>query len=120
MTPCSQKELAGLVQQVSNLLALDQASLTSGFAVFKDGELFDHGKFTFDDDDIAERLVKIRKKVIELIEKYDINEVAFEDIQMQNNVNNVQTFKVLSEVYGVILELLHEIKMKYIIVSSNT
>ena len=40
---------------------------------------------------------------------------------MQGNVaNNVQTFKVLSEVYGVILETLEEIKVKYYIVSSNT
>ncbi len=105
---------------MSNLLALDQASLTSGYAIFKDGNLTDYGKFTFDDDDIAERLVKIRKKVLDLISANDINEVAFEDIQMQNNVNNVQTFKILSEVYGVILETLHEHKMKYTVVSSNT
>ena len=105
---------------MANLLALDQASLTSGFAVFKDDELFDYGKFTFSDNDIAERLVKIRNKVIELIDKYDINKVAFEDIQMQNSTNNVQTFKVLAEVYGVILELLQEKKIDYVIISSNT
>lgn len=105
---------------MANLLALDQASLTSGFAVFKNGKLYDYGKFTFSDDDIAKRLVKIRNKVIELIEQYEITEVAFEDIQMQNNVNNVQTFKTLAEVYGVILELLQEKEMKYIIISSNT
>lgn len=102
---------------MANLLALDQASLTSGFAVFKDGKLYDYGKFTFSDDDIAKRLVKIRNKVIELIEQYEITEVAFEDIQMQNNV---ETFKVLSEVYGVILELLQEKEIKYAIISSNT
>ena len=40
---------------------------------------------------------------------------------MQNNVmNNVQTFKVLSEVFGVILETLKEINIQYTIVSSNT
>ena len=114
-------ELAALgQQQMSNLLALDQASLTSGYAIFTDGKLSDYGKFTFDDDDIAERLVKIRKKILDLIATYNITEVAFEDIQMQNNVNNVQTFKVLSEVYGVILETLHEYKLKYTVVSSNT
>ena len=95
MTPCSQKELAGLVQQVSNLLALDQASLTSGFAVFKDGELFDHGKFTFDDDDIAERLVKIRKKVIELIEKYDAAFIAYTD-SINSNTSCDKSFIFLS------------------------
>lgn len=105
---------------MANLLALDQASQTTGYAVFKDGKLCTYGKFSFDDE-IAERLVKIRQKVLSLIEEYEINEVAFEDIQMQGNVaNNVQTFKILSEVFGVILETLKEINMKYTIVSSNT
>ena len=106
---------------MSNLLALDQASVTSGYAVFKNGNLVDYGKFTFNDDVIAERLVKIRAKVIELIEKHNIDEVAFEDIQMQGNVtNNVQTFKVLSEVFGVVSEVLQERKMKYTVVMSGT
>ena len=106
---------------MSNLLAIDQASVTSGYAVFKDGNLVDYGQFTFNDDVIAERLVKIRAKVLELIAEHDIDEVAFEDIQMQGNVaNNVQTFKVLSEVFGVISEVLQEKKMKYTVVMSGT
>lgn len=106
---------------MANLLAIDQASVTSGYAIFKDGELVNYGKFTFDDEIIAERLVKIRKKIIELIEEFDINEVAFEDIQMQGNVtNNVQTFKVLAEVFGVVSETLQERKMKYTVVMAGT
>lgn len=106
--------------QMSNLLALDQASVTSGYAVFKDGVLVAYDKFTFEDE-IGERLVKIRKKIISLIETYDINEVAFEDIQMQGNVtNNVQTFKVLSEVFGVVQELITELGIKYTTVPSVT
>lgn len=103
------------------ILALDQASLTTGFAIFEDGNLIDYGKFTFNDPDIAVRLVKIRNKVKALIEENDINFVAFEDIQLQNNViNNVATFKVLSEVYGVILELIQEKELPYIIVLAGT
>lgn len=96
------------------LLALDQSSKTSGYAVFYDNELKHYGHFTFEDDDIGDRLYKIRKKVNELIEKYEINEVAFEDIQLQNNVgNNVKTFKILAEVFGVIYELLTELKLPH-------
>ena len=120
------------------LLALDQASKVSGFSVFEDGKLIASGTFTAADDDIGVRLVNIRNKVIELIEKYSIDEVAFEDIQMQSQVNNVQThkvlaetygqsqvnnvqtYKVLAEVYGVIEELLSEKKIKYYIVHSQT
>ena len=36
----------------------------------------------------------------------------FEDIQMQGNVaNNVQTFKTLAEVFGVIYELVTELNL---------
>ena len=104
--------------KTKNILALDQATQTTGWAFFKEGELTDYGKFTLDGD-IADRLVGIRVKVIELIEKYNINFVAFEDIQMQGNVtNNVDTFKKLSEVYGVVLETVRELKIDYEIVPS--
>ena len=95
------------------VLALDQASITTGFAIFENGKLVDYGKFTFEDSDIAVRLVKIRNKVIDLIDKNNIDKVVFEEIQLQNNVvNNVKTFKVLAEVFGVVYELLSERKIK--------
>ena len=103
------------------LLALDQSSQTSGYSVFTDGKLTDYGKFTFTDSDVGARLTKIRNKVIELIAQYEISEVAFEDIQLQNTVgNNVVTFKTLAEVYGVIHQLLDEKKIPYQIVPSVT
>lgn len=39
---------------------------------------------------------------------------------MQTQVNNVQTFKVLAEVFGVTQEYLAEHKYNYYVVSSNT
>lgn len=103
------------------LLALDQASRITGWSYFEDNELKEFGKFTADDDDIGERLYFIRDKVQELIQKYDINEVAFEDIQLQGNVvNNVQTFKVLAEVFGIIYELVTELKIPHTAVLSGT
>lgn len=92
---------------MANLLALDQSSRITGWAVFKDKELEAYGKFEFDSDiPIEKRLNKIKNKVLELIGKYEIDEVILEDIQMQNNVvNNVQTFKVLAEVFGVLSEM---------------
>lgn len=95
-----------------NLLALDQATVTSGWSVFKDGKLFDYGKFTATQNDIGDRLHYIRNQVKDLINKYEINEVVFEDIQLQNNVvNNVDTFKKLAEVFGIIYELCVDLKL---------
>lgn len=94
------------------VLALDQASRTSGWAVFDDGKLVTYGKFTADQADVGDRLHFIRMKVSQLIDNYDIDEVVFEDIQLQGNVaNNVATFKALAEVFGVLYELFVMLKM---------
>lgn len=102
------------------LLALDQSSRTTGWAIFDNEELVDSGTFTLKSDDIGERLVDYKKHVEKLICDNDIEEVAFEDIQMQNQINNVQTFKVLAEIFGVTQEYLVEQGHSYHVVSSNT
>lgn len=99
---------------MSRLLALDQASKVTGWAIFEDGELKSYGKISLDDPNTDTRLVQLRQNIWALIESENINEVIFEDIQQQNNVaNNVQTFKVLAEVYGVISELLQELQIPH-------
>lgn len=103
------------------ILSLDQASKTTGWAVFNDDKLIDFGHFTFEHSDIGQRLVAIRNKIEELINTYAPDYVIFEDIQQQNNVaNNVQTFKVLAQVYGVISELLTELHISHSSILSTT
>ena len=105
-----------------SLLALDQASRTSGYAIFDDDDkLITFGTFTYEDDDIGVRLHKIRCKVESLIEKYAITQVVFEDIQLQSNVvNNVDTFKKLAEVFGVIYELVTSLGLEHDAVLSSS
>lgn len=103
------------------ILAFDQSSRTSGFAVFEDGNLIDYGKFTYEDSDFGIRLMNIRNKIISLIKKYQPDQIAFEDIQLQNNVvNNVDTFKKLAEVFGIVYELATELGIPHLIVLSST
>lgn len=99
---------------MSRLLALDQASKVTGWAIFEDGELKSYGKISLDDPNTDIRLVQLRQGIQTLVADYNVDEVIFEDIQQQNNVaNNVQTFKVLAEVYGVVSELLQEIQIPH-------
>lgn len=103
------------------LLALDQSSRVSGWAVFDDNNLVVSGTFTCAQEDFGERLVKIVKNVKILIDTYNITEVAIEDIQLQGSVgNNVVTYKKLAEVYGVLEEQLTEWGIPYQTVFSST
>ena len=107
--------MVDLVAQImNNILALDQSSITSGFSVFQEGQLKDYGTFTISSaKDLPTRLVKIREKILELISNYNIDVVYYEDIQLQAKVpNNVKTFKVLSEVIGVVSETCKEYNMR--------
>lgn len=101
-----------------NLLALDQSSRASGYSVFKDSNLIASGTFTADNPDFGQRLVKIRNVIKNLIDEYEINEIAFEDIQLQ--AGNVTTYKALAEVLGVVQELSQELLIPYTIVHSQT
>lgn len=111
---------------IKRLLALDQSTRVTGWSIFEEGKPIKYGKIDLKEDDLGKRLVELRKQVIELIKEENIDEVAFEDIQLQKtvdgreSVNNVQTFKALSEVYGVVLELVVEMDIKYHIVSSSS
>jgi tRNA A37 threonylcarbamoyladenosine modification protein TsaB len=64
---------------MSKLLALDQSSQTTGFTVLDNGKIVTVSHFECAGD-LGDRLVKFRNKVISLIEEYDIDEIAFEDI----------------------------------------
>lgn len=95
---------------MSKILSFDQASKTTGYAFFDGTTLIEYGKFTLEDENTEQRLVKFRQKVQELIKKYQPDEVVFEDIQEQNNI---QTFKVLAEIYGIMSELLTSLHMPH-------
>jgi Holliday junction resolvasome RuvABC endonuclease subunit len=97
---------------MSKILALDQATRISGWAVFDDGQLVSYGKLTASHSDVGDRLHYIRQEVSKLINDFQIDEVVFEDIQLQGNVaNNVATFKALAEVFGVLYELFVDLKL---------
>ena len=109
------------------LLALDQSSHTTGWAVFEDSKLLTYGKFDLKNEELGERLYLYRQTIKKIVEEYNIDQVAFEDIQLQeqsdgNYMRNkgVTTYKILAEVFGVTEELLYELKIPYQIVTSQT
>lgn len=109
--------LGASVLQMSKILALDQSSRTTGFTVLDDGKIEVVSHFECIGDDLGDRLVQLRTHIDELIQQYNIDEVVFEDIQLQdvngNKETGIKTFKILAEAFGVVHEYLTENKIKF-------
>ena len=65
---------------MKKLLALDQSSRITGWAVFADDALQEYGKFDAENAgaDIGKRLTYIKDKVKTLIDKHNIQKVLIE------------------------------------------
>ena len=55
---------------MSRILAIDQASRISGWSIFIDGKLEKWGHLTTEQNDIGERLVEIRKFIINTVQEW--------------------------------------------------
>ena len=62
----------------------------------------------------------IINQINNLIEEYNINKILLEDIQLQGQTNNVETYRKLAEVRGVLSELACEMKIPHEIIHSQT
>lgn len=102
---------------MANILALDQATHTTGYTILKDGKICKVSHFDCIGTDLGVRLEQLRNNIIKLINEYNIDEVVFEDIQLQDvngsKEKGITTFKMLAEAFGVVHELLTELKIDY-------
>jgi len=98
---------------MTRYLAIDNALVTSGWALFEDDNLIKYDKFkTSSTDPIEERLGQIIDWLDFMYHEYKFDKILFEDCQQQSN-RNVQTFHKLSMVKAMILYWCGVIKMPY-------
>lgn len=98
------------------VLSLDQAMVTTGWAIFDDKSLTECGSFTVKSTlPIDKRLGEIQKQLTELSNKIEnIDMLVFEDIQQQQNV---QTYKKLAYCQATILLWCYYNNIPYMILS---
>lgn len=113
------------MQRKNKLIAFDQALNVSGYSIWEDGKLVRHGKFETDDRDLGVRLREIRSFLLNIIETENPDEIAIEEIQLQNipgstQHGNVETFKKLAYVQAVFLMTSAEKKIPCQLVSSSS
>ena len=101
------------------ILALDQATHTSGYAVFSGKNLIEYGSFTTTDGTDIERSLQVKQWMISLIDQFDIDFVGLEGIQYQTAVG-ITTFETLARLQGILAVTCIEEKIPYKIISTNT
>ena len=98
-------------------LALDQSLKTSGWAVFEDDILKDYGHFTIPAHKPIEfRLNSLMKELSNLENKYNFQDIFFEDIQSQQNK---ETYKKLAYVQAAIMIWCFSTNHKFYILSPS-
>jgi len=106
------------------ILALDQSTQITGWALYEDGSLKDYGKIN-PSGDLINRLIKMRdwvkNKAKNILNENKNLTIAIEEIQLQMATNqNVVTFKKLAYAQAILLELFTEHNIPYEIVSAST
>lgn len=110
------------------ILALDQATKTSGWAIFSNGELLRHGMFILEGGKEVDRINEIKKWVWNMVTVWNVDFVQMEDIQLQDHKEagkesekiGVTTYKALAHLQGVLENLLYSNGIEYNIVPSST
>lgn len=106
------------------VLALDAATNITGFAIFDDGELVSYGTYkTNTESDTTARINEMKKWLAAVLQEYNIDFVMLENIQLQTfgrNNYQVETYRVLANLQGVLLDTLFEACIDSDLVYSST
>ena len=96
----------------TRVLAIDQATQVSGWAIFDDKKLVQFGTFTANEASSVERIETVRQWVASMNELWNPDRIAIEDIHMQSfggktakdyGNESVTTFKTLAHLQGVLI-----------------
>ena len=98
------------------ILSLDQAK-TTGFVIFEDSNYKIHGLIKSKKKDYNEVMFDIANQIKRLIIEHQIEVVIIEDIQQ---MRNVQSFKKLAQLQGILYLICHELDIKYHTIASPT
>lgn len=99
------------------ILAFDQASITSGWSAFDDGELIKFGSWTSEGSNSTDRISKTKHWFANMLQTWKPDLVVLEDIQLQKrkdlngnqtNEDAVITYKKLAHLQGVLQDFCYD------------
>ena len=101
------------------VLALDQASHVTGWAIFDDQKLIRYGAFSIEEGDEIKRFHRIKEWLVSMINLWQPDIVGIEGIQYQESFG-VVTFQTLARLQGILMEQCYAINQKYVLCPTNT
>ncbi len=128
---CKQNEFKKLVESVKpkpkgakRVLALDQATYTTGWSIFDGDNLVRYGTFNTNISDETARINAVKNWMLSMISNWNPDCVAIEGIQFQEESSgqklSVTVFQGLARLQGVLMEACYALKVNFIVCSTNT
>lgn len=108
----------------TRILALDQASHVTGYAVFDDGKLTKYGVYEAPQGEEIERLAAVRDWVASMIAALKPNYVGIEGIQFQEHSATsgkmgVTVFQTLAHLQGALMLACYDSKIPFVLCHTN-
>lgn len=103
----------------NRVLALDQATHNTGWAIFDGDQLIKYGIFETSTEKEIERFHQVKEWLISMIENWKPDIIGIEGIQYQKNFG-VTTFQTLARLQGILMELCFEMKIPFEVCPTNT
>ena len=106
------------------IVALDAATNITGYAIYDNKTLVSYGIYKAQGETAEERINDIKKWLMAAIEEWEPDFCGIENIQLQKYGNNgqyqVETYRVLANLQGVLIDTLYEKCIDHELVSVNT
>lgn len=86
---------------MKRIMSIDQSSRVTGWAIYDNERLTEWGHFSIPaNKTIGQRLKSFHQHLIELLDFYNVEQLYFEGIQLQNG--NAETYKKLAMIQGMV------------------
>lgn len=105
------------------VLALDAATNITGYSIFDNRDLISYGTFKTKGDNAEVRIHEVKEWLRAAITEWEPDFVGIENIQLQsfgNNQYQVETYRILANLQGVLIDTLLEASVDHDLVSVNT
>ena len=112
------------VKGQKRVLALDQATHTTGWSIFDGDQLVRYGTFNTEIKDETARINAIKNWMLSMISNWSPDCVAIEGIQFQDESSgqkvSVTVFQGLARLQGVLMEACYALKVDFVVCPTNT